>query len=51
VGAIFGTDGVRGVANADLTPELAMALGRALVTVLGEEGATRPSILIGRDPR
>jgi phosphoglucosamine mutase len=51
VGAIFGTDGVRGVANADLTPELAMALGRALVTVLGEEGSKRPSILIGRDPR
>jgi phosphoglucosamine mutase len=51
VGSIFGTDGVRGVANADLTPELAMALGRALVTVLGEEGEKRPSILIGRDPR
>jgi phosphoglucosamine mutase len=51
VGTIFGTDGVRGVANVDLTPELAMALGRALVTVLGEEGTRRPSILIGRDPR
>jgi phosphoglucosamine mutase len=51
VGSIFGTDGVRGVANADLTPELAVALGRALVTVLGEEGTRRPSILIGRDPR
>jgi phosphoglucosamine mutase len=51
VGSIFGTDGVRGVANADLTPELAMALGRALVAVLGEEGEKRPSILIGRDPR
>jgi phosphoglucosamine mutase len=51
VGSIFGTDGVRGVANADLTPELALALGRALVTVLGEHGERRPSILIGRDPR
>jgi phosphoglucosamine mutase len=51
VGSIFGTDGVRGVANVDLTPELAMALGRALVSVLGEEGTRRPSILIGRDPR
>jgi phosphoglucosamine mutase len=51
VGSIFGTDGVRGKANQDLTPELAMALGRALVTVLGEEGERRPSILIGRDPR
>jgi phosphoglucosamine mutase len=51
VGSIFGTDGVRGVANADLTPELALALGRALVTVLAEGGSKRPSILIGRDPR
>ena len=31
----FGTDGVRGVANADLTPELALALGRAAARVLG----------------
>ncbi|MBS3940353.1 MAG: phosphoglucosamine mutase [Actinobacteria bacterium] len=51
MGKIFGTDGVRGKANADLTPELALALGRALVTVLREEGSRRPSILIGRDPR
>ncbi len=48
---LFGTDGVRGVANTDLTPELALSLGRALVAVLIEEGHTRPSILIGRDPR
>ena len=47
----FGTDGVRGKANEDLTPELALALGRALVTVLHEEGEKRPSILVGRDPR
>ena len=47
----FGTDGVRGQANVDLTPELALALGRALVTVLHEEGEKRPSILVGRDPR
>lgn len=51
MGAIFGTDGVRGAANVDLTPELALALGRALVTVLHDEGEKRPSILIGRDPR
>jgi phosphoglucosamine mutase len=51
VGRIFGTDGIRGEANADLTPELALALGRALVTVLTEEGSKRPSVLIGRDPR
>jgi len=47
----FGTDGVRGKANEDLTPEVALALGRALVTVLHEEGEKRPSILVGRDPR
>jgi phosphoglucosamine mutase len=47
----FGTDGVRGRANVDLTPEVALALGRALVTVLHEEGEKRPSILVGRDPR
>ncbi len=47
----FGTDGVRGRANVDLTPEVALALGRALVTVLHEEGDKRPSILVGRDPR
>jgi phosphoglucosamine mutase len=47
----FGTDGVRGKANQELTPEVALALGRALVTVLHEEGEKRPSILVGRDPR
>ncbi len=47
----FGTDGVRGQANVDLTPEVALTLGRALVSVLHEEGEKRPSILVGRDPR
>ncbi len=42
----FGTDGLRGVANADLTPELALALGRAAARVLGA-----PEVLIGRDTR
>jgi phosphoglucosamine mutase len=42
----FGTDGVRGVANADLTPELALALGRAAVRVLGGE-----RYAVGRDTR
>jgi len=51
VGTIFGTDGVRGAANVDLTPELALALGRALVTVLHEAVEDRPSVLVGRDPR
>ena len=42
----FGTDGVRGVANVDLTPEFAMSLGRAAARVLGGS-----RLLIGRDPR
>jgi len=58
VGKLFGTDGVRGLANADLTPELALALGRAAVGELLAEGAggarpapARPAVLVGRDPR
>ena len=47
----FGTDGVRGLANAEVGPELALRLGRAIVTVLAEEGHARPAILLGRDPR
>ena len=42
----FGTDGVRGVANVDLTPELVLALGRAAVEVLGG-----PTFVVGRDTR
>lgn len=42
----FGTDGVRGLANAELTPELVLALGRAAATVLGG-----PRFLVGRDTR
>jgi phosphoglucosamine mutase len=49
VARLFGTDGVRGVANRDLTPELAFALGRAAAIVLG--GDARPRVVIGRDTR
>ena len=42
----FGTDGVRGVANLDLTPELVVALGRAAARVLGAD-----RFLVGRDTR
>ena len=54
MGTLFGTDGVRGLANADLTPELALALGRAAVGVLISErqsGSGRPAVVVGRDPR
>ena len=47
---LFGTDGVRGVANRDLKPELAFQLGRAGAAVLAGQGG-RPRILIGRDTR
>lgn len=46
-GLAFGTDGLRGVANDDLTPEVALAVGRAAAQVLG----TGRPYLIGRDTR
>jgi phosphoglucosamine mutase len=48
---LFGTDGVRGLANAELTPELALALGRAAVAVLSKEQHGAPLVVVGRDPR
>ncbi len=51
MGRLFGTDGVRGIANSELTPELALRLGRAAATVLGEGLDRRPLILIGCDTR
>ncbi len=47
---LFGTDGVRGVANAELTPELAFKLGYAAAKYFGREVAN-PKIIIGRDTR
>jgi phosphoglucosamine mutase len=51
MGRLFGTDGVRGVAGTELTAELAEALGRAAVVVLGARGEHRPTFVVGRDPR
>lgn len=48
---LFGTDGVRGVANRDLTPELAFALGFASAHVLAEHAKHRPVIVVGTDTR
>ncbi len=45
---LFGTDGVRGIANRDLTPELALRLGRAAGHVLGGAGRR---VVVGRDTR
>ncbi len=50
---LFGTDGVRGRANVDLTPELALNVSVAAARILGEAGALaeRPMALVGRDGR
>ena len=48
---LFGTDGIRGVANADLTPELAFAVGRAGAAVIAHAAAPEKPIVIGRDTR
>ncbi len=50
MGKLFGTDGVRGIANTELTPKLAFELGRAGAYVLGE-GNHKPTIVIGKDTR
>lgn len=54
MGRLFGTDGVRGVANADLTAELTLGLSVAAAHVLAEAGTFaghRPVAVVGRDPR
>ncbi len=54
MGRLFGTDGVRGLANKDITAELALDLAVAAAHVLAEAGAFaghRPTAVVGRDPR
>lgn len=51
MGRLFGTDGARGVANIDLTPELAMNIGRAAAMVLINKETEHPKVLIGKDTR
>jgi phosphoglucosamine mutase len=53
VGRLFGTDGVRGVANADLTAEMALGLSVAAARELAapRESGRRPVAVVGRDPR
>ncbi len=50
MGRLFGTDGVRGVANSELTPELAFKLGKAGAHVLSRD-KKRPVVIIGKDTR
>lgn len=51
MGRLFGTDGARGVANTELTAELAMNIGRAAAMVLINDEVEHPTILIGKDTR
>ncbi|MFJ9565321.1 phosphoglucosamine mutase [Streptomyces fuscichromogenes] len=54
MGRLFGTDGVRGVANVDLTAEMVLGLSVAAAHVLAEAGTFeghRPTAVVGRDPR
>ena len=51
---LFGTDGVRGLANVDITAELALSLAVAAAHVLGQEARAagrKPKAVVGRDPR
>ena len=51
MGRLFGTDGVRGIANADLSCELAMGIGRAAASVLANGSRRRPVFIVGSDTR
>ena len=51
MGRLFGTDGVRGVANETLTCELAMEIGRAAAMVLSDNARRRPIFVVGTDTR
>ena len=51
MGRLFGTDGVRGVANSELTCEMAFAIGKCAAYVLTREVKHKPKILIGKDTR
>jgi len=51
MGRLFGTDGIRGLANRDVTPELAMALAEAGARILGTHEGERGTAVVGRDPR
>lgn len=50
MGKLFGTDGIRGVANVELTPEMAFKIGRAGASVLSGKGGPA-AFLVARDPR
>ncbi|MCL2142411.1 MAG: phosphoglucosamine mutase, partial [Methanimicrococcus sp.] len=49
--ALFGTNGVRGIANKEITPDMALDLSRSLGTFLWNQKKERPTIVIGTDTR
>jgi phosphoglucosamine mutase len=51
VARLFGTDGVRGVGNGELSPEVILELGRAVAGRLADSTTTRPTVIVGYDPR
>ena len=51
MGRIFGTDGARGVANTEISCELAMNIGRAVAMAMAEDIGRKPVVLIGKDTR
>ena len=51
MGRLFGTDGIRGIANADLDAQLAFSVGQAAAAVLSKGKNKRPFITIGKDTR
>ena len=51
MGRLFGTFGVRGIANEKITPEFALKMGMAFGTMLKREGRERPLVVVGRDTR
>lgn len=48
---LFGTDGIRGIVNRELTAEIALSVGHALAAILSQSGENRPKVLIGADTR
>ncbi|NJE75502.1 phosphoglucosamine mutase [Thermococcus sp. ES12] len=51
MGRLFGTFGVRGIANEMITPEFALKMGMAFGTMLRREGRKKPLVIVGRDTR
>ena len=51
MGKLFGTDGIRGIANQTLTCEIAHRMGLAVAISLTEEKQGKPTVVIGKDTR